>query len=119
MKKFLLKIVKFYNFRKICLLDGLVFVIVRLKSVSPQLTHSVGKQSATVRGPLTHSASRLFLTTFISVVTVLKESLLFLCPPSEGVGGHIVFGVDPVGVGVSVGVSIGVGGVAFCLHNIS
>ena len=28
-----------------------------------------------------------------------------LCPPSEGVGGHIVFGVDPVGVSV--------GGVAF------
>ena len=38
-----------------------------------------------------------------------------LCPPSEGVGGHIVFGVDPVDVGVSVGV----GGVAFCLHDIS
>ena len=29
-------------------------------------------------------------------------------------GGHIVFGVDPVGVGVGVGV-----GVAFCLHDIS
>ena len=29
-------------------------------------------------------------------------------------GGHIVFGVDPVGVG-----GVGVGGVAFCLHDIS
>ena len=37
------------------------------------------------------------------------DKFISLCPPSEGVGGHIVFGVDPVGVG----------GVAFCLHNIS
>ena len=35
-------------------------------------------------------------------------------------GGHIVFGVDPVGVGVvSVGVGVGGVGVAFCLHYIS
>ena len=31
-------------------------------------------------------------------------------------GGHIVFGVDPVGVGVGVGVGVSV---AFCLHDIS
>ena len=33
---------------------------------------------------------------------------LSICPPTEGEGGHIVFGGDPVCVGVSVIVSVGV-----------
>ena len=41
--------------------------------------------------------------------------------PTEGEvgGGHIVFGVDPVGIGVSVGVSVGVGVALSRLHDIS
>ena len=41
--------------------------------------------------------------------------------PHRRGGGHIVFGADPVGVGVSVGVGVGVsvGVTLFCLHDIS
>ena len=35
--------------------------------------------------------------------------------PHRRGGGHIVFGADPVGVGVSAGVSM----TLYCLHNIS
>ena len=51
-----------------------------------------------------------------SVSTFPKNVLSMLCSfmsPLRRGGGHIVFGVDPVG---GVG---GVGGVAFCLHDIS
>ena len=41
-----------------------------------------------------------------------------MSPTRRGVG-HIVFGVDPVGVGVSVGVSVGVGVILSCLHDTS
>ena len=41
-----------------------------------------------------------------------------MSPTGRG-GGHIVFGVDPVCVGVSVGVSVGVGVILSCLHDTS
>ena len=39
--------------------------------------------------------------------------------PHRRGGGHIVFGADPVGVGVSVGFSISVSVTLSCLHDIS
>ena len=40
-----------------------------------------------------------------------------LCPPTERAGGHIVFGADPVGVGVS-SVDVDIGVTLSCLHDI-
>ena len=37
--------------------------------------------------------------------------------PHQRGGGHIVFGADPVGVGISVDISVGV--TLSCLHDIS
>ena len=59
------------------------------------------------------------ISRFSDFALYLDTQLVYLCPPSEGVGGHIVFGVDPVGVSVGVCVGVSVSGVAFCLHNIS
>ena len=39
--------------------------------------------------------------------------------PRRRGGGHIVFGADPVSVGVTVGVGVGVGVTLSCLHDIS
>ena len=39
----------------------------------------------------------------------------FIVSPNERGGGHIVFGADPIGVGVSVGIGV----TLCCLHNIS
>ena len=55
-----------------------------------------------------------FTYTYTSINTVLtgmygKQTLLvmLLCrPPTKGVGGHIVFGTDPIGVGSGVGIKL-------------
>ena len=63
----------------------------------------------------------------------MMKSLLgikLLCPPPKGRGtycyvphrrggGHIVFGVDLVGVGVGIGIGVSVGVTFSCLHDIS
>ena len=46
----------------------------------------------------------------------LNFILFELCPHRRG-GGHIVFGADPFGVGVSIGVCVSV--TLSCLHDIA
>ena len=50
---------------------------------------------------------------FVGLVAV---GCFFMSPHRRG-GGHIVFGVDPVGVGIIVGVGVSV--TLSCLHDIS
>ena len=47
-----------------------------------------------------------------------ERDILFYVPHRRG-GGHIVFGVDPVDVGVNVGVGVSVSLKLSCLHYIS
>ena len=43
----------------------------------------------------------------VLVIMILLAYMPYLCPPlPKWVGGHIVFGTDPVGVDVSVGIGI-------------
>ena len=47
------------------------------------------------------------------------NNIMHIYVPHRRGGGHIVFGADPVVVGVSVVVSVGVGVTLSCLHDIS
>ena len=44
--------------------------------------------------------------------------MVYYVPHRRG-GGHVVFGADPVGVGVSIGVGVSVGVTLSGLHDIS
>ena len=47
-------------------------------------------------------------------LTGKTQALMNIYVPHRRGGGHIIFGVDPVGVGVGIGVSV-----TLCLHDIS